>query len=325
MTLDFDPRKPAWVERAAAWLDGRPTTRLIFIFRAVGCAYARQPGGGCTMCGFQKMTTRGVPIAPADLLAQFESLFEDPKALEGVSEVDLYNSGSFLADVEVPEEVRARVLGRLGRTAVRRVLIEARPEYVRAENLAAARAALGDKELEVGIGLESSDDHVRDVLVRKGFGRADFERAVGLLAGAKARLLAYLVVKPPGLGEALAVEDAVASARYVFEVAKRFGVPARAALQPVFVATGTDLEREYLAGRYRPPSLWSVVEVVRRAHPYGELLVGLSDEGLEPHLLPSGCEKCTGALRAALAQYNRSRDLAAFEGLDCDCRRDVTS
>lgn len=306
--------KPAWVERPSP-------ERLIFIFRAVGCAYARQPGGGCTMCGFQKVTTQGVPVSPEDLLAQFDSVFGDPRALDGVTHVDLYNSGSFLADVEIPPQVRQQVLSRLGASAVRRVLIEARPEYVRAENLAAARAALGDKELEVGIGLESADDHVRDVLVRKGFSRADFERAVGMLAGAKARLLTYLVIKPPGLGEAEAVEDAVASVRYVFEVAHRHGVPARAALQPVFVATGTDLKREYLAGRYRPPSLWSVVQVVRRAHAFGELIVGLSDEGLEPHLVPSGCPKCTGKLRQALAQYNRTRELSALEGLDCECRR----
>jgi hypothetical protein len=273
------------------------------------------------MCGFQKVTTGGVPVAPSDLVAQFESAMADPAALDGVGEVDLYNSGSFLSDEEIPPEVRQHVLSRLGRTAVRRVLIESRPEFIRPENLAAARSALGDKELEIGIGLESSDDHVRDVLVKKGFSRGDFERAVGMLAVAGARLLAYLTVKPPGLEEQAAVEDAVASARYVFEVAQRHGISARAALQPVFVATGTDLEREFLAARYRPPSLWSVVEVVRRAHGMGEVVVGLSDEGLEPHLVPSGCERCTGPLRRALAAYNGTRDLAAFEGLDCACRR----
>ena len=35
---------------------------------------------------------------------------------------------------------------------------------------------VGGHRLEVGIGLESADDHVREVLVNKGFNRADFER-----------------------------------------------------------------------------------------------------------------------------------------------------
>lgn len=317
---DIDIRRPAWVERAEAWVDGRATKRLIFIFRAIGCAYARRPEGGCTMCGFQAVTTHGVPVAAEDLIAQFDSVLDEPGALDGVAEVDLYNSGSFLADQEIPPEVRAHVLGRLGRSAVRRVLIEARPEHVQTHKLVAAKAALGEQELEVGMGLESSDDRVREVLVRKGFSRQDFERAAQVLGQTGVRLLAYLSIKPGGLSEAEAIEDTVASARYVFEVAGRFGVQARAALQPIFVAPGTALEQEFQAGRYQPPSLWSVIEVVRRAHAGGELLVGLSDEGLAPARMPSGCERCTPTLRAALAQYNRSRDLRSFAGLECTCR-----
>lgn len=314
----WSPRQPAWVERVPSWLDGRPTLRLLFVFRARGCAYARRAGGGCTMCGFHAMTTGGVPVGAEDLLAQFESVFADPRALEGVGEVALYNSGSFLSDAELPPEIRAGVLAQLGRTQVRRVLVESRPEYVRADTLREARRALGDKELEVGIGLESADDRVREVLVRKGFGRVDFERAVEVLSGAQARLLAYLLVKPAGLSEAEAIEDAVRSARYVFEVAGRLKVAARAALQPVFVAPGTQLERDFLAGDHRPVSLWSVVEVVKRAHALGELTVGLSDEGLGSQSRPQGCDRCTDALRGALGEYNRSRDLAVFSGLVCD-------
>ncbi|MBI4954454.1 MAG: hypothetical protein HY908_20685 [Myxococcales bacterium] len=316
---ELDLRLPAWVERVPAWLDGQPTTRLIFIFRAIGCAYARRLDGGCTMCGFAEMSTKGERVPPEDLVAQLDSVLDAPGALDGVGEVDLYNSGSFFADQEIPPEVRAHVLGRLGRSTVRRVLVEARPEHVKAHDLAAARAALGDRELEVGIGLESADDHVREVLIHKGFGRADFERAARVLGEAGARLLAYLIIKPPGLSEAEAVEDAVASARYVFEVAARTRVRARAAYQPTFVARGALVEREFQAGRYQPPSLWSVVAIVRRAHASGELTVGLSDEGLEPHRLPSGCAACTPRLRAALAEYNRTRELGALEGLACAC------
>lgn len=314
----LDLRRPAWVERVPAWLDGRPTTRLIVIFRAIGCAYGRRPDGGCTMCGFIEMSTRGAPVAAADLVAQFDSVVDSPGALDGVGEVDLYNSGSFLADQEIPPEVRRHVLGRLGASTVRRVLVESRPEHVCADKLAEARGSLGGRELEVGIGLESADDRVREVLVNKGFTRTDFERAAGVLGQAGARLLAYLVIKPPGLSEPAAIEDAVGSVSYVFEVAARAGVRARAALEPTFVARGTLVDREFLAGRYRPPSLWSVVAIVRRAHAAGELVVGLSDEGLEPRRVAGGCPACTPRLRTALAAYNQSRDLAAFDGLRCD-------
>jgi len=313
-------RQPARVERAPIWKGGRETDRLMFIFRAVGCGWGRRPDGGCRMCGFAAMTTRGVPVAPADLMAQLDGVLDAPGALDGVDEIDLYNSGSFLADQEIPPEVRAHVLGRLARTAVSHVLVEARAEHVREDKVRAMRALLRpDQRLEVGIGLESADDHVRDVLINKGFSRADFERAADALGAAGAGLLAYVLLKPEGLEERAAIEDAVATTRYVFEVAGARSVRARVALEPAFVPPGTALETALRQGRYTPPSLWSVIEVVRRSHALGELVVGLSDEGLAPQAVPSGCERCTGRLRAALRDYNRTHSLRSLEGLSCDC------
>jgi hypothetical protein len=291
----------------------------MFIFRAVGCTYARRPDGGCSNCGFHPLSTGGEPVAADDLIAQFDRVFADPRALDGVVEVDLFNSGSFFAEAELPAPVRAHALGVLGRSSVRRVRVESRPEYVQPARLRAACALVDGRRLEVGIGLESADDRVREVLVRKGFGRDAFEQAAGVLADAGARLLAYLLIKPLGLDEAAAVADAVASSRYVFAVAARLGVPAHVALQPVFVAPGTALERAARAGRYRPPSLWSVLEVLRQVHGLGEITVGLSDEGLEPGLTPQGCARCTPRLQQALRDYNRSRDPAALDVEPCAC------
>jgi radical SAM enzyme (TIGR01210 family) len=311
----IDVRKPAFVERAPAWLHGGPTQRLIVILRASGCAWGRRRGGGCTNCGFDKLTTHGTPVAAADLVAQFDAALA--QGMDGVGEVDIYNSGSFFSDGEVPPRARTEILSRLAPTSVRRVLVESRPEFIRPEAVAQARAALGDRELEVGVGLESADDRVRDELVNKGFGKAEFERAVAVLGAQHALLLVYVLVKPLGLGEREAIEDSVATARYVFEVSRRLGVPARIALEPVFVAEGTVVEREFLAGRYRPPSLWSAVEIVRRVHPLGEALVGLSDEGLEPRRAADGCQECGARLRLAIAAYNRSRDLASLDAVHC--------
>ncbi|MGC4116237.1 MAG: hypothetical protein QM765_16995 [Myxococcales bacterium] len=265
-----DRRRPAFVEKVPVWLHGEPSQRLIVILRASGCAWARKPGGGCTNCGFDQLTTHGEPVSSDELVAQLEASLAQA-GLQGVGEVDLYNSGSFFADPEVPPDARERILERIGREGgVRRVLVETRPEFVRAADLALARRLLGPRELEVGIGLESCDDRVRDVLINKGFGLPEFERAVAALAEHGARLLVYVLVKPLGLSEREAIEDVINTARYVFGLCKKLGVAARIALEPVFVAPGTKLEREFLAGRYQPPSLWSVVEILRRAHPLGE-------------------------------------------------------
>ncbi|HOY67545.1 MAG TPA: hypothetical protein PLP29_11680 [Candidatus Ozemobacteraceae bacterium] len=321
MSEGIDPRKPAWVERVPTRVAGKPSTRLIFIFRAPGCAYARRPGGGCTNCGFGPMTFEDTPWTPADLMAQAEAVFGIPGVLDGVGEVDLYNSGSFYADAELPPEVRSHVLGLLGAAGVPRILVESRPEFITPERIAASRALLPKSFLEVGIGLESADEVIRERFINKGFGLPEFERAARVLAEAGAGLLVNVLLKPLGAADdAAAVADAVNTGNYIFDLARRLSLSARVALQPVFVAPGTPLEREFLAGRYRPVSLWAVVEAVAALAGLGETTVGLSDEGLEPKRVPAGCGRCDASIRDALRAFNRTGDPAPLRTLTCRCR-----
>jgi len=296
--------------------------RLIFIFRAPGCAYARRPEGGCTNCGFTSMTFQSDSWSPADLIAQADSVFGAPAAFEGIGEVDLYNSGSFYADAEMPPEVRSHLLGMLGRAGIPRILVESRPEFITAERIAESRRLLPNSFLEVGIGLESSDEVIREQFIRKGFGLPECERAVKVLAAGGAGLLVNVLLKPLGVADdTAAVADAVNTGKYIFRLAKRLALPVRVALQPVFVAPGTPLEREFFEGRYLPPSLWAVVETVIRMSRSGEVVVGLSDEGLGPKRTPAGCGACDLRIRDALREFNRTGSTGPLQSLSCDCRR----
>lgn len=320
MSESLDLELPALVERTHTVVDGQRGERLMFIFRAIGCSYALRPDGGCSNCGFLPLSSQGAPVRADQLIAQFDSVFDQPAVLDGVVEVDLFNSGSFFADNEMPAAAREHVLRRLGSSEVRRVLVESRPEFIQSGRVGAACALVADGRLEVGIGLESADDRVREQLVNKGFDRPAFERACRVLAEHDVRLLAYLLVKPLGLDEGEAVDDAEASCRYVFELAERLGLRAHVALQPVFVAPRTALERAFEQGRYQPPSLWSVIEVLRRVRGLGEVTVGTSDEGLGPRRAARGCDDCTPALLDAFATFNAQRDLTVFDPLGCICQ-----
>jgi radical SAM enzyme (TIGR01210 family) len=91
-------------------------------------------------------------------------------------------------------------------------------------------------------------------------------------------------------------------------------------LQPCFVAPGTLLAEAFHAGDYRPPWLWSAVEVVRRVADLGPVHVALSDEGLEPAMAAHNCPDCTDRVRAALDAFNRTTDPGSLDALDCTCR-----
>ncbi len=323
----FD-RLPAAVEQGRAFIDGEPGDRLMVILRAPGCAYARRPEGGCTNCGFGELTTGGQPVSAADLVTQLERALDRHAAwATGVRELDLYCSGSFFCEQEIPPEAREALLAEVARRmpGLPRLMLESRPEYVTRRALDAARSTLEaagcTARLEVGIGLESADQEIREQRIRKGFTLEAFERAASRLVDAGCVLVVYLLLKPLGTGEQEAVDDVLASGRYLQQLAGRLSLSLRVALEPTFVPAGTVLHRELEAGRYAPPSLWSVVAATAGLAALGlQVHVGQSEEGLPVDQAPSGCPRCTETLRAAIGRFNETQDPAHLAGLTCACQ-----
>jgi radical SAM enzyme (TIGR01210 family) len=261
-------------------------------------------------------------LSPADLLAQVESALSGLDCeTQRVFELDVYNSGNFLNEEEIPLEAQSSIVARVRQeNAVRVLLVESRPEYITAAGLCRlTRSADCSRPLalEIGIGLESSNDTIRERYLRKGMSRKVFQHAVGLLGEAGADLLTYVMLKAMPMTENDALQDVVATAEYVQEVASSYGVRARIALQPTFVVPGTRLAAEFLAGRYAPPSLRLVLEAVRRLASFGDLLVGLWDEGLQPLAVPdaeSGCREC---LLRSFEDFNRTQDIECLHMAEC--------
>jgi uncharacterized Fe-S cluster-containing MiaB family protein len=50
--------------------------------------------------------------------------------------------------------------------------------------------------------------------------------------------------------------------------------------------------------------------------------VGLSDEGMGPAQVAHNCKGCSAAVRAALAEFNRTQDLGALASLSCACQQE---
>jgi uncharacterized Fe-S cluster-containing MiaB family protein len=64
-----------------------------------------------------------------------------------------------------------------------------------------------------------------------------------------------------------------------------------------------------------------VAEVVSRIAPLGRVLVGLSDEGMNPLQAPHKCEHCTGRFRQALAAFNQTQDAGGLSAISCECHK----
>jgi radical SAM enzyme (TIGR01210 family) len=322
--------RPISTEASAACVRGAVGNRLAIILRTPGCAYDLKPGGGCTFCSFRTLTTGGRSVNSLDLIRQVQhTLANQDCEAQRIFEIDLYSSGNFLNDDEIPQEARVGIFACCAsERALRLILVESRPEYITEARLIELHRAI-EKErppaIEVGIGLESVDDAIRERQLKKGFTRKSFERAVAVLGQTQTDLLVYILLKPTVMSEQHAVQEAIETAEYVYEVADRYKVRARLALEPTFVVPGTALAGQYLEGSYTPPSLWSVVDVAKQLACLGDLLVGLWDEGLNPLAIPGSCDRCRQRIIRALMLFNAKQDVNVLDVRRCTCQRSQAS
>ena len=161
---DLDLSRPVTVWRSKDLLEGRPAESLTMILRTVGCRWNR-----CTMCGY---ASEGAPATAEDLLTQFDNARQ--RLSPDVKIMKIYTSGSFLDPREVPYPARDRILDLLKSAGIERLVIESRPEHINSERV---EACLSRVETEFAIGLETSNDLIRQEIICKGFTFQDFRSA----------------------------------------------------------------------------------------------------------------------------------------------------
>ncbi|MBC7114733.1 MAG: archaeosine synthase beta-subunit [Archaeoglobi archaeon] len=294
-----EAQKPARIWRDLDRFDGEILPVVTAIMRTRGCYWNR-----CTMCGyFEEHAEAGAE----DLIRQFEiierSFPEEDFALK------IFTSGSFFDEREIPGEVRREILERCHEHGnLRRVVVESRPEFIKEEVIEEAISIF--PELEIGIGLETSDDDVRRICINKGFTFQDFLRASELLKKFGVHLRVYLLLKPPFLSERRAIEDVLNSIS---------SIPwaSTISINPLSVHRGTLVERLYRKGEYRPPWLWSVVEVLKRAEKKANIISDPTGGGSKRGA--HNCGECDIELLKEIKEFSLTQDESVFQK-DCRCR-----
>jgi radical SAM enzyme (TIGR01210 family) len=297
----------------------RTVVRWVLLLPGTGCQWARE-SGGCYMCGFNKVIDE-VLQGRVPTTFELNTLYRIGRDIVEHHQPELltiYNAGSFLNDAEVPSSVQVNIFEDISlHPTVRKVLVETRPEYVTLEKVSILQSALRGKTLQVAIGLEVASDWVRKHCVNKGFSRRTFETAVKNLKRLEVEVLAYVLLKPPYLSEKEAIEEAIKSVEYSFNL----GIDS-VAVESVFVQEGTLVHRHFLDGHYRPPYLWSILEVVRNCHDLGPVFIGGFKDHPPPIAIPSNCGLCDAAIKEAFDIYNKTLDVASLSDVGCPCRRE---
>ncbi|HUY91643.1 MAG TPA: radical SAM protein [Pirellulales bacterium] len=257
----------------------------------------------CLMCDLWRNTTDET-VTPGVIAEQIDyALARLPPARH----VKLYNSGNFFDAKAIPPGDHAAIAERV--RSFRTVIVENHPKLC-GEACTRFRDLMGTR-LEIAMGLETV--HL-DVLPRlnKDMTLDDFARAVELLLRRGISVRAFVLLRPPFLGEAEGVEWAVKSV----EFACSLGVGCISII-PARGGNGI-MDRLERAGHYAPPKLRSLeqslasgLEIARLHSSAPRVFVDLW--GAETFC---ECRECGPARIARLAEMNLTQQV--LPGVACN-------
>ncbi|MGB9371187.1 MAG: archaeosine biosynthesis radical SAM protein RaSEA [Halobacteriota archaeon] len=281
-------------------LNGEIVPSLTVLLTTKGCFWARDVG--CTMCGY--IADANPDAQGSDIQKQlFKALALHGKEFKIVK---LFTSGSFLDQEEVPVDARDAILAALADTP--RVIVESRPEFVTSE--ICGDVVRSNRHVEVAIGLETSNDDIRNSCINKGFTFRGFVRAAKIAHSDGLTVKAYLLLKPPFLTESEAMEDAIQSTREAAPHADTIS------LNLCNVQKGTLVEALWKKKLYRPPWLWTAVEVLKRVNPIATVICDPVGAGTARG--PHNCGKCDRQVISEIKEFSLSQDSAWFTATCAD-------
>ncbi len=295
-------------------LDGEPCKALVIILKTRGCTWAL--AGGCTMCGYANESA-WAKVSDDQLVTQFEKAFSK---YDGEEIVKIYTSGSFIDPKEVPPAAQDRMIAIIGKTP-KKVAFESLPGFCDDESF--SRLAPMVNKLEVGIGVESSNDRVLRDAVNKGHPFSALPAAAEACAKHDVSVKAYLMCKPPFLKECDALAD---STQTIIDAAPHSNI---VSLNPTNVQGRTVVDAMFRRGSYRAPWLWTLVEALRRGD---EQIRADGFEGiLKSDVIAAGqsrgahnCGSCDERVVKYLKKYKEHQDRKwledCMENVQCDCR-----
>ncbi|MFQ5909269.1 MAG: archaeosine biosynthesis radical SAM protein RaSEA [Thermoplasmata archaeon] len=196
-------------------------------------------------------------------------------------------------------------------SSIERVLIESRPEFVSSERL---RNLPSLKRVEIAMGLESANDVVLQKSINKRMVFDDFRKASKVCADAGVKTRAYVLIKPPFLTEKEALVDAISTARLSSDLMDTIS------FNPINVQRNTLVEYLWRRGEYRPPWLWTVLDIVESTRDLGSRIL-VSTVGAGNRRGVHNCGRCDSSIIDFLESFSLNNQARPPE-LECECRNE---
>lgn len=251
--------------------------------------------------------------------------------------VCVYNLGSLLNEKEISNRAVEYIFKSLNNfKKIAKVIIESRAEYVTEEAINNIKNVYHNGIVEVGIGVESTNNTIREICHHKGLEDLNIVKtAINNLHKNNFKALAYINLKPIFLTESEAIEDAIKTAIDCFKM----GFDA-VSIEPTSLQDYSLANHLYQLGQYRVPWLWSVRDIVQGIYDQitnkdldirlggyfdEEVLSGSQGVGYEgkneifPHMTSLNCDKCSNEFINCIKKFNMTYDLQELYKIkNCD-------
>lgn len=306
-------------EVAYGSLDGKAIERVIIILRGFGCEWAQEKEGGCTMCGHLSGSAHGKKIPDKVIKKQFDIAMKKYD-FRNYPMLCLYNGGSFLNEKELSRDLRRYMLSTIGANPdIKRLIIESRPDFITTAALDEIDELLPNTVVEIGVGVETRNDLLRDLVLNKGVTAEELAKMGSLFKDRRTRLLAYVLVNPPFLTESEAIADTISSIEFAKEIGAKI-----VSMEAVSIQHLTAVSFLAEAGYYQTPWIWSLFEIVKNVfHLDIEIRIGGFEFFPIPKEFTSNCNACNEEMIAKIQEFNKHNDLTIIENLTCSNHCDL--
>ncbi len=311
------PTKPSAAWTAPCRIGSSQGTALSIVLSSIGCTHARSEEGGCTMCSYLLDGASRNPTAE-EFFLQFQTAMRKLEKVGAPLSIKIYTSGSFLDPDEIPVDSRYQILKTISEDdRIKEVVLESRPEFVTEAVITEVRELLGNRSVELGIGLESSSDFVRSICINKNFNLDSFRESVVVGKRHDIGTRAYVLLKPPFMTERSALLDTQKTVTDAISLGTT-----TISLNPVNVQRNTLVESLWEKGKYRPPWLWSVVEVLRHAYSVsgGAVNIVCDPVAAGKNRGTHNCGNCDSSIVDSIRTFSLNQDVSVFDDLNCECR-----
>ncbi len=313
---EYDPIEKEVVEKA------------ILALPSFGCTHYFERGG-CAMCGFnreiEKYYLRWLHPWALILLSKLFVLNLAQESTRRQTQpfgLCIFMAGSFFHPQELPLQAQKIVFDYFLASSFKKLFLESRAEYIVAyqdyiKDLA-RKIKSENKILEVAIGLESSDNRIRNIYINKCLSRKIYQEAIQILKKVGVIVNSYVLIGAPYLDEKEIVEKAVVSAEFAWQSGSDI-----VSLEVYCVQAGTRWAELYKSGELSLPSLWAVLEIIRqigKISPYWSL--GEFSDWPQPIAMPTSCSRCQSYLLSVLTDLRQHHNLKILTNLyHCECNR----